>query len=224
MDDMEDMEDMDFELAAKVSRVALNHARLGTPIAVAWPEVVQAGKVALGPDLVSDACAMDIAESLKIVLDEYAALLKRDKPGENINGLWFGLVAFAPKEDLSESVWTPYIAGSDQFDVKNDDWPCDPAWMAEDCYAPNPAMLRLSALCEELEEKAWSIETMLIEPLHTLFTGRAAFDLPRELLLGPASSRGIGCGIDSGDLNTLGAVTTTGFVTLKDLRKKRGKR
>ena len=158
---------------------------------------------------------MSITDSPLGVCTQYAALLARDEPDANTKGLWFGLVQLVKDKKATTGTIVPYIAGASGFDPKDSDRPCEPVWMASDCDAPNPAMDDLSALRTRHQRRAWSVETVLIEPLHALDTGAFAGTAWPELLLGPARSRGIGCGFDSGDVNTLGVVTKNGFKTVK---------
>jgi len=205
------MDEMDHKLAASVSRVARRHVTKGTPIEHAWPDVVRVARRAVGAAVARAALEVPLTQGLATVIAEYAALLGRNRPSKSINGLWFGLVEFVLSQRPYKTVWTPYIAGSKRFHPRRHDWPVRPAWMPPDCYAPNEAMNQLSKLRERNKAKAWYIETTLIEPLNMLLVSRIARDVPAHILLGDASSRGIGCGFDDGDLYTLGVVGRKGF-------------
>lgn len=203
--------DMDFDLSESVSRIAVRHARKGTPIEKAWPEVVAAARRGIGASLAKTALELPITASLVQVAATYAALLARDRPGKAVKGLWFGLVELSMDDSLKNTTITPYLAGSPTFDPKSEDWPCGPTWMPKDCYAMNPAMLTLSKLRKRAGDRAWFIETALIEPLNTLFCGCIVHGMLPDLLLTGAPKRGIGCGYDSGDLRTLGVLDANGF-------------
>lgn len=201
--------DLDFKAAEKVTDTALRHVARGTPILDAWPDVVKAARPAIGPTLAALALRLPIVESLTTVTAEFAALLGRDRPGPAIKGLWIGLVELAADDDRTE--WVPYIAGSRRFNPDNPDWPVNPAWFPDDCYAPNPAHRALSDARRAHEKRSWSIETMLIEPLHYLMVSRIARDVSPHILLGPARQRGIGAGFDDGDHHTLGVIHPQGL-------------
>lgn len=163
--------DTDFKLAATVFRVAQRHVRKGTPIEQAWPEVVKAGERGLGAKVSKAALGLPVTDSLVTVASEYASLLGRDKPGKgakSVGGLWFGLVELLME---GEAIWTPYIAGARKFSPTDQDWPVNPVWLPEDCFAPNAAMTRLSGLRARYPKQHWLIETSLIEPLHALIVG-----------------------------------------------------
>jgi hypothetical protein len=207
--------DMDFNLADKVAAIAVRHARAGTPIEKAWPEVVAAARKKLGASLSRSALELPITGSLVWVTATFAALLARDRPDRKVKGLWFGLVELIPGKSLTDTIFTPYLSGSPEFNPRNEDWPCAPIWMPEDCYATNLAMYTLSKWRKRHKKQSWLIDTTLIEPLNTLFCGCIARNVSPDLLLGPAPTRGIGCGFDSGDLRTLGTVDKNGFKPLR---------
>lgn len=208
---------MDFELAGRASEVARNHAFTGTPLREAWADVVNAATPAIGPAVAEIALALPIDEGLATCAATYSSLLNRDNagPARNVNGLWFGLAEMLLNETSDESMWMPYISGSEVFDPDDGDWPCSPAWFPDDRWAPNQPMETLSALRGEHEDRAWYIDVCLIEPLHMLYVAQFARTCPRSILLGTAKSRGIGCGIDSGDLHTIGTVDADGFKPMK---------
>ena len=117
--------------------------------------------------------------------------------------------------NMEESIWTPYISGSVKFNPKDNDWPCNPKWFPDDRWAQNEPMTILSRLRAKHEQRHWYIEVCLIEPLHRLYIAHFARACPSHILLGKSNSRGIGCGFDSGDLFTIGTVTSKGFKPLK---------
>ncbi len=207
---------LDTKTADAALRVAFRHIRKGTPIERAWVDVVAAARPGVGARVAKAALELPITMSLVTVVSEYLYLLGRDQPGKRVKGLWFGLVEFGMgDEDDDDSVWVPYLAGTRRFDPEGHSWPVGPAWMAEDCYAPNEAMRRLSALRKRHRDQQWLIETALIEPLNALMAGAIAWGTPPAILLGGkggAVSRGIGCGFDDGDVNVLGVVGRDGFV------------
>lgn len=207
---------LDTKTADAALRVAFRHIRKGTPIERAWVDVVAAARPGVGARVAKAALELPITMSLVTVVSEYLYLLGRDQPGKRVKGLWFGLVEFGMgDEDDDDSVWVPYLAGTRRFDPEGHSWPVGPAWMAEDCYAPNEAMRRLSALRKRHRDQQWLIETALIEPFNALMAGAIAWGTPPAILLGGkggAVSRGIGCGFDDGDVNVLGVVGRDGFV------------
>lgn len=205
--------DLDFKAAEKVTDTALRHVARGTPILDAWPDVVKAARPAIGPTLAALALRLPIVESLTTVTAEFAALLGRDRPDPAIKGLWIGLVELAADDDRTE--WVPYIAGSRRFNPDNPDWPVNPAWFPDDCYAPNPALRTLSDARRKHAKHSWAIETMLIEPLTYLMVSRFVRDTPPHILLAGAKRRGIGAGFDEGDHTTLGVITPKGFEPAK---------
>lgn len=206
--------DMDFDFADAVSKIAVRHARKGTPIEKAWPEVVAAAQPKLSKAIAKVALSLPITASLVQVTATYASLIARDRPGKKIKGLWFGLVELCDDGSLSNTWVTPYIAGTSRFDPQDEDWPCDVNWFPDGRYAMNPAMYELSVLRGKMKAKTWYIDTTLIEPLNTLLCGALVHGAHPDLLLGPATRRGVGCGFDSGDLHTLGVIDKDGFKPL----------
>jgi hypothetical protein len=216
-------------------RYAIKDSAKGAGLVETWGGVVDLASKQLSPKVAKQARALPLLESLVGVTAHYSWLLGRDKPGPEIKGLWFGLVEMFPPEDSDQdgesrdsaesddtvsTFFTPYIAGTDRFDPEDADWPCGPAWMAKDCYAPNESMWILSKLREDHEKYSWMIETALIEPLHTLFT--VAYVRGGDLngvLSGPAGTRGVGPGLDAGDLRTLGSVDAEkGFIPARSAK------
>lgn len=206
-------EETDFDFTDLVSNIAVDHARKATPVEKAWPEIVAAAKPKLGAKLAKAALELPITASLVQVTATYFSLLGRDKPGKKIKGLYFGLLELTG-DDVSDTMVTPYIAGADRFDPKDEEWPCDCSWSPEDRFAMNPAMFELSQLRHSDPDKLEYIDMTLIDPLNTLFTGAIANGVLSELILGPTKERGIGCGFDAGELRTLGVVTMDGFQPL----------
>ncbi len=212
-------DDMDFDLAEPASAAAAKHVIRGTRLHDAWRDVVKAAEQAIGPQVAKKALALPIEEGLATCTAEYASLLRRDNqgPAKGVNGLWFGLAEMMPSDNLDDTIWTPYISGSTEFDPKNRDWPCGPAWFPEDRWAVNEPMVILSHLRSKHKQRHWYIEVCLIEPLHRLYISTFARACPRDILLGEAQSRGIGCGFDEGDLLTIGTVDAEGFTPMKAL-------
>jgi hypothetical protein len=202
---------MDSEVRKAVIRVAARHIRRNTPIERAWGEVVKVARRGVGPKVAKAALDLPVTGSLTRIGSEYAALLGRDRPKAKVKGLWFGLVELVQDDTTEKTVWTPYIAGARAFKPGDQNWPVRPLWMPKDCYAPNEAMRRLSELRRRHKNEHWLIETALIEPLNMLIAACFVTNTPSSMLLGSASSRGIGCGFDDGDHWTLGVVDKSGF-------------
>ena len=210
---------MDFDFAESVVAVSLRHARKGTPIEKAWPQVVAAGRRKLGNTIAKTAFDLPITDSLVQVAATYSALIARDRPGKGIKGFWFGLVQLYQGKSTTNTLITPYLAGAERFHPKDEDWPCNPAWLPEGRYAVNPAMYALSKLRRRAGDRMWLIDSMLIEPLNTLFCGAIVHGVHPDLLLGDATTRGIGCGFDSGELRSLGMVDKHGFKPISSRRR-----
>lgn len=211
------MDTMDFAFATRVYKVAKKHVMRGTGLHESWVDVVKAAGPAIGPVVTKVALRLPIERGLVTCTSEYAALLARDNGGaaKNVNGLWFGLAELGDGDYPDDAIWTPYIGGSEKFNPKNDDWPCDLAWSPEDKWAVNESMVILSQLRAKHKRRAWYIDTCLIELLHMIYVAQFARACSLGILLGESKSRGIGCGFDSGDLRTLGIVDEEGFKPMK---------
>lgn len=208
---------MDFAHCTRVTKIVTKHVVRGTPLNIAWADVVKAAHPAIGPAVAKVALALPIIDGLVTCTSEFASLLLRDNagPAKKVNGLWFGLAEIFFFENTDDTTWMPYISGSTKFNAKNRDWPCDPAWFPEDRWAANEPMTILSRLRAKHPKRQWYIEVCLIEPLHHLYVAHFARACPPHILLGKSKSRGIGCGFDAGDLRTIGTVTAKGFLPAK---------
>lgn len=208
---------MNFKLFDPVHRCARKHVFEGTPLHDAWADIVKTATPAIGAQVAKIALKLPVTQGLVSVTAEYASLLQRDNagPAKKVNGLWFGLVEFSENKTIKHPHWLPYISGSERFKPKNREWAVAPEWCTDDCFAPNEPMDTLSRLRAEHKLRSWYIDVCLIEPLHRLYTAHFARSCPSHILLGTQKSRGIGCGIDSGDLLTIGTVDAKGFNPLK---------
>jgi hypothetical protein len=206
---------MDFKLVDRAHKAVRKHVFSGTPLHDAWRDVVTAATPAVGPKVAKVALKLPITEGLTTCTAEFASLLARDntKAAKRVIGLYFGLAELVQVNQ--ETVWTPYICGSNRFDPKDDDWPVDPAWFPDDRWAPNEPMIMLSGLRRAHEQRKWYIEVCLIEPLHRLYVAQFARACPRSILLGNAKARGIGCGFDAGEIFNIGRVDAKGFAAMK---------
>lgn len=204
---------MDFRHSDRLHKLVSRHTRRGTPLHEAWADVVKSAAPAIGPAVARAARDLPITEGLVTCTVEYAALLFRDNPGpaRRLNGLWFGLARLVVSRRPGDTVVTPYISGSNRYDPRDEDWPCDPHWMPDDRWAHNRPMTLLSRLRAAHPPRQWYIDVCLIEPLHRLYVAHFARACPPHILLGKARARAVACGFDSGDLHTIGTVTAKGF-------------
>lgn len=212
---------MSFDLAERAAEIALQSLARGTPMAEAFTRVRKAVMPSL-PKSAGDAVAeLDIGADIDALREQLAHVLATEPPGDQINGLCFGLaeMVFGPEDGSPPDAkqhpeHTLYICGSARFDPEDSDWPCDPEWWPESRYFDIPSFRTLSDVSATLDDDAaWLVACGLIEPLSILLVGEACRTMDRRTLLGASEWRGIGSGFDGGDLRDIGVVTRDGFAS-----------
>ena len=224
---------MNFDAAQHAQRVAFSHMRSRTPLGKAAEELISLVRGDLPEALDLSFVPASLKDSVESVGEQVRQLLTQNPPGPSITGLWFGLVEMIldpnadeghepeDSDDDAEQPWslTLYVAGSTKFnrDEVDDDWPCGPEWMPQpECYLESEVLLRLSQLRpssddEDAFDDFWNITARLMESLNILCVGEVVRRLDPRVLLGGSPYRGIGAGLDEGDLVNLGIVLPSGF-------------
>lgn len=147
----------------------------------AWDEL---GRLRLGEDV----------DALQVWLRE---LGKKERPGDDVVALWFGLFEGQDGESRETGALL-YVAGADRFDPLDDDWPCDPAWFPDGRYASPAALWRVSTALARAGAKARNVADLACVACAALLV-RAA--LPAvAAAVAPKDPRAVGVGWDDGDV------------------------
>lgn len=217
---------MNFDLAETAASIALKHLYAGAPLSDAFARIAEAVLPELPAEIRHLVQTVDVGIDAQMLREQLLATLSQEPPGEEINGLCFGLVEAAGDDGASEDddadsegtgtnpEVTLYICGSARFDPAEPDWPCDPEWWPESRYFALPTFKALSDAASAFDDDtAWLISAGLIEPLSIVLVGEVCRGIEPATLLGGAPFRGIGSGFDSGDLRDVGVVTREGFAS-----------
>jgi hypothetical protein len=215
---------MNFDLAETAASIALKHLYAGAPLSDAFARIAEAVLPELPAEIRHLVQTVDVGIDAQMLREQLLATLSQEPPGEEINGLCFGLVEAAGDDGASEDdeadteganpEVTLYICGSARFDPAEPDWPCNPEWWPESRYFALPTFKALSDAASAFDgDTAWLISAGLIEPLSIVLVGEVCRGIEPATLLGGAPFRGIGSGFDSGDLRDVGVVTREGFAS-----------
>lgn len=217
---------MNFDLAETAASIAMKNLYAGVPLTEAFARIAAAVLPELPTEIRELVHTADVRIDAEMLREQLLTTLRDEPPGEEINGLCFGLVEAAGNDAASEDdeadtegsganpEVTLYVCGSARFDPAEPDWPCDPEWWPESRYFALPIFKALSdaaAACDG--DTAWLVSAGLIEPLSIVLVGDVCRNIAPATLLGGAPFRGIGSGFDSGDLRDVGVVTQEGFAS-----------
>lgn len=137
-----------------------------------------------------------------------AAVLRAEPPASAIDGLYFGL--FNPTR-AGVATADLYVAGN-PYDPEDGAWVCSPAWWPRGRYAKSRALDALYRTAYRDDDALKNDAEYPVALGYAVLAVRALCrDVDRKLLLGDLKRRVVATGFDSGDILTLGSVSTAGL-------------
>ncbi len=141
-----------------------------------------------------------------------AELCRKEPPGDDVVALWFGLFEGQDGESRQTGALL-YVAGADQFDPMDDDWPCDPRWFPEGRYASPAVLWRVSTELARAGQKAKKLAGLACLACAALLVRAAAPAV--AACLAPHAPRAVGLGWDDAGVVLLGALSRDGWQALE---------
>jgi hypothetical protein len=138
-------------------------------------------------------------------------LLSHDAPGQEIDGLWFGL--FDPIYE-GAATWDFYVSGSTMWGTGEPAWPCDTTWWVDGRYRRSTVQhqMRLLSASQASERGAGDeVFTACDVAIRLVHVAGTVLDLlgsvPASRWLGPRDVRGVSLGHDSGDFHDVAVLS-----------------
>ncbi len=162
----------------------------------------------------------DWAELRQLPFEDLAPLLawierpfRREPPGGDLQGLWFGL--FNPVYNRAP-VADIYVCGSTRFlaDPHDNDWAVGPDWWPEDRYAASEMLAAIYRVAYREGGLGNDAEYPLCLAYGALAVRDLLHGIGASVVYEAVGSVGVAVGFDSGDFLLLGRVTGEGLVPL----------